>query len=180
MRLTVRSIFSEKPDPLVLRLRTAGWQKVWVWLPVLVAASVIAAESTGTFSAENTSGALRPIFERIFGHINDTLWWWMHHLFRKSGHFAGYGLVCLSFLRAWLLTLGCQVGLSTDQWRLRSSVLAVGSTAVIASLDEWHQTFLPSRTGLFSDVLLDSLGATVMCGLVWLVCWRRKRRRRHR
>jgi len=26
----------------------------------------------------------------------------------------------------------------------------------VASLDEWHQAFLPSRTGVLSDVVLDS------------------------
>ena len=28
-----------------------------------------------------------------------------HHLLRKSGHFLGYGTLCVLFLRAWLLTL---------------------------------------------------------------------------
>jgi VanZ family protein len=26
----------------------------------------------------------------------------------------------------------------------------------VATLDEWHQSFLPSRTGTFRDVILDS------------------------
>ena len=34
-------------------------------------------------------------------------------------------------------------------------------TAAVASLDEWQQTFLPSRTGTFRDVLLDSFAALV-------------------
>jgi VanZ family protein len=29
-------------------------------------------------------------------------------------------------------------------------------TLLVASLDEWHQTFLPSRTGRWQDVVLDT------------------------
>ena len=32
-------------------------------------------------------------------------------------------------------------------------------TTLVASLDEWHQTFLPSRTGTVRDVILDSSAA---------------------
>jgi hypothetical protein len=173
----MRSVFFEKPDPAVLRRITAGWRQIWVWLPVAFAVTVIAIESTNTFSAQHTSGWLRPIVERIFGHISDPVWFWMHHLFRKSGHFGGYGLVCLSYLRAWLLTLGRVDGMSVGTWRWRSCGLAVAGTALVASLDEWHQTFIPSRTGLFSDVVLDTCGATVMCGVVWLICWRGRGRK---
>jgi VanZ family protein len=34
-------------------------------------------------------------------------------------------------------------------------------TALVASLDEWHQTFIPSRTGSVRDVILDSAAALV-------------------
>lgn len=172
-----RSVFFERPDPLELRLRTEGWGQLGVWLPPILALLVIGTESTNTFSASNTSGWLRPLFERIFGMFSDPLWWVLHHLFRKTGHFLGYGLVCLTFLRAWLLTLGRSMDLGTRTWRWKGCLAAIASTAAVASLDEWHQTFLPSRTGLVSDVLLDTLGAVVTCGLVWLLCWRKTRRR---
>ena len=32
-------------------------------------------------------------------------------------------------------------------------------TTLVASLDEWHQTFIPSRTGTVRDVILDSSAA---------------------
>jgi VanZ family protein len=46
--------------------------------------------------------------------------------------------------------------------------LALVGTALVASWDEWHQTFLPNRTGSPWDVLLDCCGATVMVGMAWL------------
>ena len=169
------SIFTEKPDPLVLRLRLAGVRgRLFVWLPAIVAIGVIATESTGTFSSDNTSHFLRPLFEGVFGHIREELWSLEHHIFRKTGHFVGYGLVC--FLRAWLLTLGCVADMPHAAWRWRSAGLGLLSTFLVASADEYHQTFLPGRTGMFSDVLLDTSGGLLMCVLVWFFFWRNSRR----
>ena len=175
----MRSVFRERPDPAELRLRLAGWSGcVRVWLPVAIMVTVIAFESTNTFSSQHTSGWIRPLFERIFGPVNDRLWNVLHHLMRKSGHFMGYGLLCLAWLRAWLLTLALRARLRW--WRWSSVGLAIAGTALIASLDEWHQTFLPSRTGLFSDVVLDTMGGTTMCVLLGLLFWRTREMRRGR
>lgn len=38
-------------------------------------------------------------------------------------------------------------------------MMAVATVFLIASLDELRQAFSPGRTGVFSDVLLDSFGA---------------------
>jgi VanZ family protein len=92
-------------------------------------------------------------------------------LLRKSGHFVGYGTVGFTFLRAWLHMLGRGGVGSLPAWRVESSVLAILCTAIVASGDEFHQTFLPGRTGLPEDVLLDTAGACTLCLVVWLVCW---------
>jgi VanZ family protein len=160
------SVFFARPG-----VRPVGFGWVLVWLPAVFACGVIALESTGTMSAAHTSEWLRPVFERVFGRFEDQRWELLHHLIRKTGHFTGYGLVCLAFLRAWLWTLA---GTVVRGWRWRSCLLGVVSAAVVASCDEIHQSFLPSRTGQVSDVLLDTCGAMVMCGLVWVVCWRRR------
>ena len=51
---------------------------------------------------------------------------------------------------------------------LAGSVLALLGTALVASADEWHQTFLPNRTGSPWDVLLDCCGAAAVIGMAWL------------
>ena len=167
----MKSIWQGKPAAEEVRRHTAGWRQVWVWLPPAIAMAVIACESTNTFSAENTSGWLRPVFERIFGQVSDHTWGILHHVARKSGHVTGYGLVCLAYLRAWLLILGRKTGVGIWSWRLWSSVLAVAATFCVGGLDEWHQTFIPSRTGMFSDVLIDTAGAIFVCLLVWVIFW---------
>jgi VanZ family protein len=148
------------------------------WLPAIAGIAIICVESTGTFSAQNTSSWLRPIFERMFGAFHDATWDSFHHSLRKTGHFLGYGALGLAFLRAWLSTLrgDVQLGRSMQSsllaWRLRATALAILSTAFIASCDEFHQAFLAGRTGLPSDVLLDTCGACALCLLVWLVRFR--------
>jgi VanZ family protein len=152
-----------------------GW-RWWLstWLPVVLAIAIITAESTDTFSAQHTSGWLRPLLERCLGPFTNAHWDIFHHYLRKSGHFAGYGTVAFTFLRAWLHTLARRGRTGLLSWRLESSILAILSTAIVATCDEIHQTFIPSRTGTPIDVLLDTAGAITLCILVWLVCWSRR------
>jgi VanZ family protein len=176
----METIFAGRPDAVEVRRLTEGWRWARVWLPVAIACCVIAMESTKTMSSEHTSRFLRPFLERLFGHMDDLHWSEIHHLIRKSGHFIGYGLVCLTWLRAWLLTLASRTAWSVAAWRSRSVLLAVACTSLVAGCDEWHQTLLPGRTGQFSDVVLDACGGTVMCLLVAAIFgWRRGFRGEH-
>jgi VanZ family protein len=125
-------------------------------------------------SSEHTSRFLRPLLEHLFGSFGDSAWDIFHHFLRKSGHFVGYGTVGFTFLRAWLHTLGSRGPTDLLPWRLESTILAIFSTAIVASCDEFHQSFIPSRTGTPVDVLLDTAGATTLCLLVWLICWSRR------
>src|SRR6185437_1314779 len=95
------------------------------WFPAAVAVAVICIESTETFSAANTSGWLRPLFERVFGAFRDANWDLFHHYLRKTGHFLGYGTVGVTFLRAWLCTIGCNRHASLSAWRRRATALAI-------------------------------------------------------
>ena len=169
----MRPVFFSQSSPGLLR-GEENW-RWWfkVWFPVVIAIAVICVESTDTFSAKNTSSWLRPIFQGLVGAISDSTWDLFHHILRKSGHFIGYGTVCFTFLRAWLYTLARRGPVALVPWRVESSILAIFSTAIVASCDEFHQSFIPSRTGTPIDVLLDSAGATALCLIVWLVCWSR-------
>ena len=97
----------------------------------------------------------------LFGQLSDATWDLLHHLLRKSGHFLGYGALGLLWLRAWRMTL-------PNMRFLSLAGLALLGTALVASWDEWHQTFLPNRTGSPYDVLLDCCGAAAVIGMAWL------------
>ena len=131
------------------------------WWPVAVGTCVICIESTPYFGADRTSNPLRWIVQLVFGQLSDPTWEVLHHLIRKTGHIIGYGALGVAWLRAWRMTL-------PDARFLSHAGLALAGTALVASCDEWHQTFLPNRTGTLWDVLLDCCGATVMIGIAWL------------
>ena len=137
--------------------------RYWVsaWLPVVACICVILFESTEMFGSDQTSGPLRWLFEKIFGHVTDDRWEVLHHLIRKCGHFLGYGLMGLAWLRAWWMTL-------PRSRFIHDALLALLGTALVASCDEWHQTFLPNRTGTPWDVLLDCCGAITLQVLVYV------------
>lgn len=140
--------------------RTVGF---WIstWWPVVLGIVVILIESTETMGADNTSRFLRPLYEAIFGHVADARWEIIHHYIRKSGHFVGYGLIGLAWLRAWWFTL-------PHSRFLQDALLALFGTALIASSDEFHQSFLPNRTSSPWDVLIDCSGAIVLQLLVYI------------
>jgi VanZ family protein len=137
--------------------------KFWIsaWLPVAIGVGVIMVESTEWLGSDHTSGPLRWLFESIFGPVANVRWELLHHLIRKSGHFLGYGAMGLLWLRAWWLTL-------PHSRFLHDAFLALLGTALVASFDEWHQSFLPNRTGSPWDVLLDCCGAIALELLVYV------------
>jgi VanZ family protein len=131
------------------------------WLPVALGVAVIAMESTEFMGADHTSGPLRLLFEAIFGRVSHAQWEFIHHLIRKSGHFLGYGAIGLAWLRAWWMTL-------PSSHFVQDALLALLGTALVASADEWHQSFLPNRTGSPWDVLLDCCGAIALQLVVYV------------
>ncbi len=134
------------------------------WIPVAIAIGVIAFESTKFFGADHTSGPFRLIYQAIFGPVSNLDWVEIHHTIRKTGHFLGYGTIGLLWLRAWHMTV------PRFSW-LACAALSLLGTAAIASSDEFHQSFLPNRTGMFRDVVLDCIGATILVSLALMWKW---------
>jgi VanZ family protein len=135
--------------------------RFWIsaWWPVVAGIAIIATESTKYFGSDHTSGPLRWVFQGLFGPVSDAHWEIIHHLIRKSGHFLGYGLLIgLTWLRAWRMTLPAARPIAR-------AALALLGTALVASWDEWHQSFLPNRSSSVWDVLLDCAGALVMISI---------------
>lgn len=140
------------------------------WIAAVLWLIVIAIESTTWLSSAHTSRFLYPIFHFLFGISRENFEPW-NHILRKAGHVVGYGFLSFLLFRAWRETLPQLTQLGRNlKWIFRWSAIAVVGTAIVASLDEWHQTFIPSRTGRWQDVVLDTCAGIATQFLLFLFC----------
>ncbi len=117
-------------------------------------------------SASNTSRILYPILHFLF-HMDWERFEIWHVYIRKGGHVVGYAILSILLFRAWRATLPA---MSNTKWTPRWATIAILGTVLVASLDEWHQSFIPSRTGRWQDVVLDTsagIGAQILIFLWW-------------
>jgi VanZ family protein len=136
------------------------------WIAAILWLVVITIESTAQLSARNTGRILYPLLHFLFGMNLQRFQIW-HFYIRKTGHVIGYGTLSILLFRAWRATLPA---LTNGKWKLRWASIAILGTALVASLDEWHQTYIPSRTGSVRDVVLDTcagIAAQVLVSL-WI------------
>jgi VanZ family protein len=147
-----------------IRLSSDRHNVLKAWIAAILWLIVIALESSSLGAASNTSRILYPLLHFLFGM--DPLHFEIVHFFiRKGGHIFGYGLLSLLLFRAWRETLRLPGGAN---WTLRWANLAVLGTALVASLDEWHQSFNPLRTGSVRDVILDTCAGLTVQILLFL------------
>jgi VanZ family protein len=133
------------------------------WWPAMVWIGLIAFESTDFFSAEHTGSMLLMLSKRLFGHIDLYKFLVFHHYLRKTGHVVGYGVLGLLLLRGWRATFG-----RTQAILWRAALLSWLGTAFVASMDEWHQSYIRSRTGTWRDAVLDSVAGLVFLLVAYL------------
>ena len=135
---------------------------------------VIATESTKTFSANHTFTWLVRLVSLLHLKMTATQILYLNGILRKAGHFTGYGILSWVAFRGWTETLAYQIfrrkARVIRRWHLRAAVLAVLCTMAVAALDEFHQSFLAGRTGVFHDVVLDTMGG-VFVQFVLLFYW---------
>ena len=135
------------------------------WVPALFAIIVICCESQKALGGDHTSLWLAELLVWTGHHATAGGVEVLNHVLRKSGHFAGYGLLGLCFARGWMSILRKRISATWTRLRLRAGACGVASAFVVASCDEFHQSFLPNRTATFTDVLLDTCGA-ITVGLI--------------
>jgi VanZ family protein len=148
-----------------VRLNSGRHDVLKAWIAAVLWLILIAIESSALLSAHNTSRILYPLLHFLFGMDWERFEVW-HFFIRKSGHVVGYAVLSTLLFRAWRATLPT---MSDVKWTPGWATIAILGTALVASLDEWHQSFIPSRTGRWQDVVLDTcagLGAQLLI-LVW-------------
>ena len=127
------------------------------YLPLVAWLAFISYASSDEFSADNTSRIIGPLILWLFPRTTPETLAVIHFITRKVAHFTEYAI--LGFLAARAFRP------STQRWFLISICLVV----VYALIDEYHQSFVPSRTASVFDSLIDMSG-----GLVALIVISRK------
>ncbi|PYJ12843.1 MAG: hypothetical protein DME93_05860 [Verrucomicrobia bacterium] len=123
------------------------------WLPLMIWMGVIFVGSTDLMSAQHTSRFIVPFLRWLDPHISWAAINTIHTVIRKLGHVSEYAILTLLLWRA--LCSGPTLRMKTPI--LFGAVLL--TCAVFAVLDEFHQSFVRSRTFSDRDVLLDGAGA---------------------
>jgi VanZ family protein len=135
------------------------------YLPLVAWLAFISYASSGSFSASNTSRIIGPLVLWLFPNTSMETLATIHFITRKVAHFTEYAI--LGFLAARAFRTSPRPAIR-QRWFLISAALVVA----FALLDEYHQSFVPNRTGTIYDSFIDMAGG--LTALIFL------RRRAHR
>jgi VanZ family protein len=120
-------------------------------LPLVVWLVFISYASSDSFSAGNTSRIIGPLILWLFPNTSPESLAVVHLITRKLAHFTEYAI--LGFLAARAFRTSPRPAIR-QRWFLISLSLIV----VYALLDEYHQSFVATRTASVYDSLIDMAG----------------------
>ncbi len=133
------------------------------WLPVLIWMAAIFSASADSHSYEHSSRFFVPLLHWLFPHLPQAQIDYLHHLLRKCCHLTEYAILALLVFRAFNHSRN---HLPPWSWpRVGGTLLVV---FLYAASDEYHQSFVPTRTPLFSDVCIDTGGGAIGLLIAWI------------
>ena len=134
--------------------------------PLAVWLILIFIGSTSVLSASNTSVVVR-FFHWLLPHADEATLRAIHFAIRKAGHFTEYAVLSLLAARAFKTSAH---ELIRRSWFWLSLALIIGYSLS----DEFHQSFIPSRTASIYDSMIDSCGGLAALTVIWLLQTRRE------
>jgi len=126
-------------------------RRVWLFAygPLVLWIGVIFFLSSEQGSMAQTSRFIGPLLHFLFPTASEETIQLYHFYIRKTAHVTEYGILALLAWRAFSFSR------KFYRW-----LLPIGLVLVIASIDEFNQSFEPSRGSSPYDVLLDVTGGT--------------------
>ena len=137
------------------------------WLPLLIWIGVIFVGSTSVMSVPHTSRYIIPVLLWLKPGMTPQTIWVIIVFIRKCVHVIEYAVLALLLWRA-LRSLPI---LRTKTLMVFGAVLL--GCAMLAASDEFHQSFVASRTASLHDVLIDVCGALI--GILLCLMFGRRR-----
>ena len=132
---------------------------VWYWMPVIAWMGLIFVASTDLMSGEHTSRFIGPFLRWLNADISPAAIEAVQLLVRKAAHVTEYAILAVLLFRALV---------GGGNRRTAHAWLVIFLAGAYAAFDEYHQSFVASRTGSPRDVAIDVCGALVG---VMLYCW---------
>ena len=121
------------------------------YLPLIAWLAFISFASSDNFNAGNTSRIIGPLILWLFPNTSPETLAVVHFTTRKIAHFSEYAI--LGFLAARAFRTSPRPAIS-QRWFLICATIIV----IYALLDEYHQSFVPSRTASIFDSFIDMAG----------------------
>lgn len=152
-------------------LQKKDWRgRMFRYAPLVLWAGVVLFASTGSASMSETSRFIRPLLHFLFPNTTEETLIVYHAFIRKCAHFTEYGALAFFASRAFWTS-------SIETLQKYWFVFAFLTVFLIASIDEYNQSFNPARTSSPFDVMLDcASGLTV----ILLLCLYKFSTRRNR
>ena len=138
------------------------------YLPLAAWLVFISYASSDSFNAGNTSRIIGPLVLWLFPNTTPETLAVIHVITRKVAHFTEYAI--LAYLAARAFRTSPRPALA-NRWFIAALALVIA----YALLDEYHQSFVPSRTSSIYDSFIDIAGG-LMTLLVIHRCRSRARR----
>lgn len=137
---------------------------LYYWAPVILWMLLVFSASADAASYRHSAGLFVPLIHWLMPWLGAAATEELHHLFRKCGHLSEYAVL------AWLVWRAVRKPAKGDArpWNWAEAGLALAVVFAYAASDELHQVFVPNRSALVSDVMIDTSGGAVGLALLWL------------
>lgn len=129
-------------------------------------------EASGSLSLRLCGALLRSANRLLSLGLSEAELWlradFIHFGVRKAAHMTEYFFLTFGiFLPLWLRFSTEQKEVSRKSVFYKILLLTFLLGVVFAALDEFHQVFVPGRSGSPADVLIDSVGIFAACGILF-------------
>ena len=149
-----------------MNLQKSKWSgRFFRYTPLILWIGIILFASTSFGAMSNTSRIIRPLLHFLFPSAAEETITNYHAVIRKLAHLTEYSILAFWTCRAFWSS--AKIFLQRYWY-----VFSFFSVVLVASIDEYNQSFDSLRTGTIYDVFLDALGGAVMIGFLMIYKYR--------